>query len=69
MIIRPGTAAEYRTAAGKHADRLTFFEQDNPRGYGDALLRAKSFANDQFFLHLVSDHLYVSRTLAPVRLN
>jgi UTP--glucose-1-phosphate uridylyltransferase len=62
VVIRPGTANEYRTAAGKHAERLTFFEQNHPRGYGDALLRAKSFAKDQFFLHLVSDHLYVSRT-------
>lgn len=62
VIIRPGTAAEYRTAAGKHAERLSFFEQNNPRGYGDALLRARQFVGDQFFLHLVSDHLYVSRT-------
>jgi UTP--glucose-1-phosphate uridylyltransferase len=62
IIIRPGSANEYRTAAGRHADRLSFFEQDNPRGYGDAILRAKRFAGDQYFLHLVSDHLYVSRT-------
>lgn len=62
VVIRPGSAAEYRTAAGRHAERLTFFEQSNPKGYGDALLRAREFAQGQFFLHLVSDHLYVSRT-------
>ena len=61
VVVRPGTADEYRVAAGRHADRLTFFEQANPRGYGDALLRARSFVDDGFFLHLVSDHLYVSR--------
>lgn len=61
IVIRPGTAAEYRLAAGRHAERLTFFEQVDPRGYGDALLRARSFTEGDFFLHLVSDHLYVSR--------
>ncbi len=61
IVIRPGKADAYRVAAGDQAERITFFEQDNPRGYGDALLRARSFANDEPFLHLVSDHLYVSR--------
>jgi UTP--glucose-1-phosphate uridylyltransferase len=61
VVVRPGAADEYRIAAGRHADRLTFFEQANPRGYGDALLRARSFAEGYYFLHLVSDHLYVSR--------
>jgi UTP--glucose-1-phosphate uridylyltransferase len=60
IVIRPGSSAEYRVAAGRHADRLEFFVQDNPRGYGDALLRARKFANGEYFLHLVSDHLYVS---------
>lgn len=61
IIIRPGEAARYSQAAGSFANRLTFFEQHAPRGYGDALLRARDFAADDAFLHLVSDHLYVSR--------
>ncbi len=61
IVIRPGQAERYRQAAGSQADRLTFFEQDNPRGYGDALLRARDFSEGSAFLHLVSDHLYVSR--------
>jgi UTP--glucose-1-phosphate uridylyltransferase len=61
IVICPGKAESYRQAAGNHAQRLTFFEQDQPRGYGDALLRARKFAGDEPFLHLVSDHLYVSR--------
>jgi len=48
-------------AAGEHAPRIKFFEQTNPRGYGDALLRARPFAQSEPFLHLVSDHLYVSK--------
>jgi UTP--glucose-1-phosphate uridylyltransferase len=61
IVIQPGVADSYRTAAGSHASQLTFFEQTQPRGYGDALLRARTFAGDQMFLHLVSDHLFVSR--------
>ncbi|MCR9201742.1 MAG: sugar phosphate nucleotidyltransferase [Planctomycetaceae bacterium] len=62
IIVRPDQSAPYLSAAGPHASRLTFFEQDNPRGYGDAILRAADFVQKEAFLHLVSDHLYVSRT-------
>lgn len=62
IIIRPGQEKSYLTAAGPHASRLTFFEQANPRGYGDAILRARDFVAGESFLHLVSDHLYLSKT-------
>ena len=62
VIICPGCSGDYEAAAGELAGRLTFIEQDNPRGYGDALLRAKSFVGDDPFLHLVSDHVYISRS-------
>ena len=62
IIVRPGQSGPYLDAAGHHASRLVFFEQDSPRGYGDAILRACDFIGQEAFLHLVSDHLYVSRT-------
>ncbi|MBX3420504.1 MAG: UTP--glucose-1-phosphate uridylyltransferase [Pirellulaceae bacterium] len=62
VVIRPGAADQYRQAAGGMADRLSFYEQTNPLGYGDALLRAREFVGAEPFLHLVSDHLYVSQT-------
>lgn len=62
LIIRPGQQDSYLAAAGQHASRLVFFEQSNPRGYGDAILRASDFTGDEAFLHLVSDHLYLSRS-------
>ncbi|MEZ6059387.1 MAG: hypothetical protein R3C19_03390 [Planctomycetaceae bacterium] len=61
LIIRPGQAEHYVSAAGPHSGRIVFFEQDNPRGYGDALLRARSFVDGEACLHLVSDHLFLSR--------
>lgn len=62
IVIRPGQSASYLSAAGIHASRLVFCEQDEPRGYGDAILRAHDFIDDEAFLHLVSDHLYVSKS-------
>ncbi|MFM8727568.1 MAG: UTP--glucose-1-phosphate uridylyltransferase, partial [Planctomycetaceae bacterium] len=65
IVIRPGQQDSYLLAAGPHASRLIFFEQHNPRGYGDAILRTADFVQQQPFLHLVSDHLYLSRTDQP----
>ena len=62
IIVRPGQQDPYLTAAGPHASRLVFFEQSLPRGYGDAILRSRDFVGSESFLHLVSDHLYLSRT-------
>lgn len=65
IVVRPGQQDPYITAAGPHASRLVFFEQANPRGYGDAILRAADFVAGESFLHLVSDHLYLSRSDRP----
>jgi UTP--glucose-1-phosphate uridylyltransferase len=62
IVIRPGDESAYRMAAGTHADRLCFLVQQEPRGYADAILCGRDFAEDQPVLHLVGDHLYLSRT-------
>lgn len=61
VVIAPGDQVAYTAAAGSKADMLTFIEQREPRGYGHALLCAKEFVGGEPFLHLVGDHLYVSR--------
>ncbi len=60
MVVRPGDHAAYSDSAGDNAQMLSFIEQPVPRGYGDALCRAASFVGDEPFVHLVSDHLYIS---------
>ncbi len=60
LVIQPNGTESYHSAAGRFAERLTFVEQPDPRGYGDALLRAESFIQGAPFLHLVGDHLYIS---------
>lgn len=61
LVVAPGLEESYRRAVLPQSDRIHFFVQDEPRGYGDAILRAREFVADASFLHLVSDHLYVSR--------
>jgi UTP--glucose-1-phosphate uridylyltransferase len=60
VVTCPGDQAAYAQAAGNQAGRLQFVAQDAPRGYGHALYCARTFVGQEPFLHLVSDHLYVS---------
>jgi UTP--glucose-1-phosphate uridylyltransferase len=62
IVIVPGDQAAYTTAAGAKAEMLTFIEQPQPMGYGHALYCARHFVGSEPFLHLVSDHLYLSRS-------
>jgi UTP--glucose-1-phosphate uridylyltransferase len=60
VVVRGGDEPAYREAAGEFTGMLTFVEQREPRGYGDALYCAADFVHDEPFVHLVSDHLYIS---------
>lgn len=62
VVIGPGNERGYEQAAGEHLGSLRFVEQLKPRGYADAIHCARSFTGDEPFLHLVGDHLYLSRT-------
>src|SRR5215218_4274429 len=61
LVIAPGDQRAYQEAAGDAIGRLHFAEQNAPRGYGHALYCARHFVGSDPFLHLVSDHLYLSR--------
>jgi UTP--glucose-1-phosphate uridylyltransferase len=61
LVICPGDRETYAAAAGEWAGRLRFVEQPAPLGYGNALHCARDFVGREPFLHLVSDHLYLSR--------
>lgn len=61
VIVAPGDAAAYQTAAGPHASRVRFIPQTSPRGYGHAVSCARAFVGTEPFLLLVGDHLYLSR--------
>jgi UTP--glucose-1-phosphate uridylyltransferase len=60
VVVRCGDQQAYAEAAGEYARMLAFVEQPQPGGYGEALYRAAHFVGDHPFVHLVSDHLYIS---------
>jgi UTP--glucose-1-phosphate uridylyltransferase len=64
LVVAPGDQKSYAAAAGEHVGRLHFVEQREPRGYGHALGLARDFTGAEPFLHLISDHLYLSRQAA-----
>lgn len=59
LVIAPGDEEAYRMASGSLL-RLHFVTQEEPLGYGHAVLQARDFVGDQAFLHLVSDHLSIA---------
>src|ERR1041384_4275846 len=61
LVVCPGDREAYAAAAGSWSKQLRFVEQTAPLGYGQALYCAKEFVGSEPFLHLVSDHLYLSR--------
>lgn len=62
LVIQAGDEKAYSQVAGEHSGRLHFVQQEQSLGYGHALYSAKDFLSGDPFLHLVGDHLYVSRT-------
>lgn len=65
VVIKPGDEKAYRSAAGSHLGSLQFVEQPEPNGYADAIYQARDFVGDEPFMHLVGDHLYLSKTDMP----
>ena len=61
VIIRPGDLESFSQATAQFGN-ISFIEQASPQGYADALLRAEEFVDGESFLHLVGDHIYLSRT-------
>jgi UTP--glucose-1-phosphate uridylyltransferase len=61
VVVFPGDAEVYRTAAGAHGKRLQFIEQEKSLGYAHAVWSAHPFTGRDSFLLLVGDHLYLSR--------
>jgi UTP--glucose-1-phosphate uridylyltransferase len=60
VIVSPGDHEAYEEALADAGIKLHFIEQTKPHGYGHALLCGREFIGQSAFLHLVSDHLYLS---------
>ena len=62
LVVHPGDEAAYKNVVGELAAHLQFVPQTEALGYGHAIYSARKFVGNEPFLHLVGDHLYVSRT-------
>jgi len=60
-IIFPGDKNKYIDVVGNNLNHVEFIDQPKALGYGHAILQASDFIGMESFLHLVGDHLYVSR--------
>lgn len=61
VVVHPGDTAVYSEIVSGDP-QIHFIEQNKPLGYGYAILCGSEFIGDEYFLHLVGDHLYVNRT-------
>jgi UTP--glucose-1-phosphate uridylyltransferase len=61
VVIYPGDLNIYSEIVAGNP-QIHFIEQDKQLGYGYAVLCGASFVGDDYFLHLVGDHLYINRT-------
>jgi UTP--glucose-1-phosphate uridylyltransferase len=61
VVIHPGDKELYSEIVSGDP-QIRFIEQDKQLGYGYAVLCGASFIGDEYFLHLVGDHLYMNRT-------
>ncbi len=61
VVVVPGDEKPYAEVVGDYRGRVHFVPQEQPLGYGHAVYCARDFVGDDPFLHLVGDHLYVSR--------
>jgi UTP--glucose-1-phosphate uridylyltransferase len=60
VVVAPGDEGRYGAAVEKHLGHVRFLPQAEARGYGHAVWCARDFLDGEPFLHLVSDHLYVT---------
>ncbi len=64
VIIHPGDLDVYQHMVSAD-QQIHFIEQEKPQGYGHAILCGLPFTGNDYFLHLVGDHLYVNKSDIP----
>jgi UTP--glucose-1-phosphate uridylyltransferase len=62
VVVHPGDETVYADAVGDEARHLTFIPQASGGGYAGAVYCARDFAGKDPFLHVVGDHVYVSKS-------
>lgn len=60
LVLAPADRRDYETALAAYNERVRFIEQNEPQGYGHAVLLGREFASGDPFLLQVCDHIYLS---------
>lgn len=61
VVIHPGDKNVYNEITSGNS-QIHLIEQDKPLGYGYAVSCGADFVDQDYFIHLVGDHLYMNRT-------
>jgi UTP--glucose-1-phosphate uridylyltransferase len=61
IVVQPADIDAYSNMVNNDS-QIHFIAQDKARGYGYAVLCGADFIGNDYFLHLVGDHLYVNRS-------
>ena len=64
IVVLPDDIELYKSIVNFDS-QIHFIAQDKARGYGYAVLCGAAFVGNDYFLHLVGDHLYVNRSAQP----
>ncbi len=64
IVVLPDDIELYKSIVNFDT-QIHFIAQDKARGYGYAVLCGAAFVGNDYFLHLVGDHLYVNRSAQP----
>lgn len=62
IVINREDEPGYSRIAGEYRSRLRFLPQEQQLGYGHAVCCAEEFVHRDPFLHLLGDHIYLSRS-------
>jgi len=60
LVTRPGSAPLFEELERQFGAAIVLIEQHEPRGFGDAILRAEQWADGQPFLLQVCDHMFIT---------
>ncbi len=62
VVIDPADTKAYQAVANSSGAQVSFIPQTEKLGHGHAIFCARAFTAGEPFLHLVGDHLYVSKS-------
>jgi UTP--glucose-1-phosphate uridylyltransferase len=62
LVIHPDDEELFRNNLHQYPGMIEYIPQQEPKGYGHAVLCAKTFLEGEPFLHLVGDHLFLNQT-------